>query len=158
MLDMPADIYTFTHSFSINCAGVKIIGHDSTVMKGGNATLFCHLTETEKTLTHIVWQKQTRGNPDLHTFFIIHKDGKTEHKNDLQDNVTFIGSFKEKNGSIQLLGMSLLDDGIYTCIFNTFPIGNILTNISVKVHGKTANVFLSLWVSSSSKNDKSVIY
>ncbi|XDV31139.1 hypothetical protein PO909_033897 [Leuciscus waleckii] len=30
--------------------------------------------------------------------------------------------------------MSLLDDGIYTCIFNTFPSGQILTNIRVTVH------------------------
>lgn len=151
-------MYTFTHSFSINCAGFKIIGHNTTVMKGGNATLFCHLTETEENLTHIVWQKQTRGNPEQHSFFIIHKDGKTEHRNDLQDKVKFIGNFKEKNGSIQLLGMSLLDDGIYTCIFNTFLSGKIRTNISATVHGKTANVILSLWVSSSTKNDKSVIY
>lgn len=103
--------------------------------------MFCHLTETEENLTRIVWQKQTRGNPELHTFFIIHKDGKTEHKNDLQDKLEFIGNFKERNGSIRLLGMSLLDDGIYTCIFNTFPSGQVLTNINVTVHGKTAGVF-----------------
>ncbi|XDV31138.1 hypothetical protein PO909_033896 [Leuciscus waleckii] len=114
-------------------AGFKIIGHDSTVMKGGNATLFCHLMETEENL-NIVWQKQTRGNPEQHSFFIIHKDGKTEHRKDLQDKVKFIGNFKENNGSIQLLGMSLQDDGIYTCIFNTFPSGTIVTNIRVTVH------------------------
>ncbi|XP_077103225.1 nectin-3 [Siphateles boraxobius] len=119
-------------------AGVKIIGHDTTVLKGGNATLFCHLTETEENLTKIVWQKQTRGNAEQHTFFIIHKDGKTEHEHNLQDKVDFIGSFKEKNGSIQLLGISLLDDGIYTCIFNTFPSGQILTNIDVSVHAPPA--------------------
>lgn len=137
MRHFPADI----HSFSIICAGVKIINHDTTVMKGGNATLFCHLTETEENLAHIVWQKQTRGTPELHTFFIIHKDGKTEHKKDLQDKLEFIGNFKERNGSIRLLGMSLPDDGIYTCIFNTFPGGQVLTNINVTVHGKTADVF-----------------
>ncbi|XP_056125888.1 nectin-3 [Rhinichthys klamathensis goyatoka] len=115
-------------------AGVKIMGHDTTVMEGGNATLFCHLTETEENLTRIVWQKQTRGIHEKHSFFIIHKDGKTEHKNYLKDTVRFIGNFKENNGSIQLLGLSLLDDGIYTCIFNTFPSGQILTNINVTVH------------------------
>ncbi|KAK7168590.1 hypothetical protein R3I93_004802 [Phoxinus phoxinus] len=115
-------------------AGVKSIGHDTTVTNGGNATLLCHLTETEENLTHIVWQKHTRGNPERHTFFIIHRDGKTEHQSYLQDKVKFVGDIKEKNGSIRLLGMSLLDDGIYTCIFNTFPSGQILTNINVTVH------------------------
>ncbi|XP_067299231.1 nectin-3 isoform X2 [Pseudorasbora parva] len=118
--------------FSI--AGVKIIGHDTTAMKGGNATLFCHLIEAEENITHIIWQKQTRENPMPETFFIIHKDGRTEHTNGLLDKVKFIGSINEKNGSIQLLGMSLMDDGIYTCIFNTFPTGQILMNISVTVH------------------------
>ncbi|XP_051762353.1 nectin-3 isoform X4 [Ctenopharyngodon idella] len=116
--------------FSI--AGVKIIGHDITVVKEGSATLFCHLTEIEENLTHITWQKQTGENPEQETF-LIHKDGKTELKNDIQDKVKFTGNIKEKNGSIQLLGVSLLDDGIYTCIFNTFHSGQIQTNINVMV-------------------------
>ncbi|XP_067266468.1 nectin-3 [Chanodichthys erythropterus] len=114
-------------------AGVKIFGHDTTVVKEGSGTLFCHLTETEENLTHIIWQKQTRGNPEQETFFIIHKDGETELKNDIQDKVKFIGSIKEKNGSIQLLRASLLDDGIYTCIFSTFTSRQIQTNINVTV-------------------------
>ncbi|XP_016379014.1 nectin-3 isoform X1 [Sinocyclocheilus rhinocerous] len=112
--------------------GVKIIGHDASVKKGGNITLSCHLTETEENLTHIVWQKQTRENPKQETFLIIDKDGKTEHKNDLLDKVKFIGNIKEKNGSVQLLGMTLMDDGIYTCIF-IFPSGKNQTNINVTV-------------------------
>jgi len=133
----------FTHSFSIDFAGVKIIGHDTTVVKGGNASLFCHLTEMEDNLTHIVWQKQTRGIHEQHSFFIILKDGKTQHRNYLQDTVRFIGNFNENNGSIQLLGISLLDDGIYTCIFNTFR-GQILTNINLTVQGKIADFILCM--------------
>lgn len=140
MLDIFQQIFICALTrFSINFAGVKIIGHDTTVVKEGSATLFCHLTETEENLTHIIWQKQTRGNPEQETFFIIHKDGKTELKNDIQDKVKFIGSIKEKNGSIQLLRASLLDDGIYTCIFNTFTSRQIQTSINVTVLGKTAN-------------------
>uniref|UniRef100_A0A8C1E062 Ig-like domain-containing protein n=1 Tax=Cyprinus carpio carpio TaxID=630221 RepID=A0A8C1E062_CYPCA len=122
-------------------AGVKIIGHDASVKIGRNITLFCHLTETEDNLIHVIWQKQTRENPKQETFLIIDKDGKTEHKNDLLDKVKFIGNIKEKNGSVQLLGMTLLDDGIYTCIF-IFPSGQNQTNINVTVLGKTVNVIL----------------
>uniref|UniRef100_A0A8C2HMH4 Ig-like domain-containing protein n=1 Tax=Cyprinus carpio TaxID=7962 RepID=A0A8C2HMH4_CYPCA len=118
-----------------------IIGHDASVKIGGNVTLFCHLTETEDNLIHVIWQKQTRENPKQETFLIIDKDGKTEHKNDLLDKVKFIGNIKEKNGSVQLLGMTLLDDGIYTCIF-IFPSGQNQTNINVTVLGKTVNVIL----------------
>lgn len=102
--------------------------------------MFCHLTETEENLTHIVWQKQTRENPERETFFIIYQDGKTELKNDIQDKFKFIGNIKEKSASIQLLGASLLDDGIYTCIFNTFS-GQIQTNINVTVLGKNELMF-----------------
>ncbi|XP_059417301.1 nectin-3-like [Carassius carassius] len=106
---------------------VKIIGHDTSVIKGGNVTLFCNLTETKENFTYIVWQKQTRGNPEKET----NKDHKTEH-NHLLDKVKFIGNIKEKNGSIQLLGMTLQDDGIYTCIF-IFPSGKNQTNINITV-------------------------
>ncbi|XP_043104246.1 nectin-3-like isoform X2 [Puntigrus tetrazona] len=113
--------------------GLRIIDHDESVKKGGNITLFCRLIETEEDLTRIVWQKQTRENLEQETFLIVEKDGKTEHKSDLLDKVKFIGNIKEKNGSVQLLGMTLLDDGVYTCIF-IFPSGQKQTNINVTVH------------------------
>ncbi|XP_050975039.1 nectin-3 [Labeo rohita] len=128
--------YVLFYLKCITIEGGKIINHDTSVINGGNATLFCHLTETEENsyqfVTRIIWQKQTKENTEKETFFIIDKDGKTEHKNDLLDKAKFIGNFKEKNGSIQLLGMTLLDEGIYTCIFIS-PNGQRQTNINVTV-------------------------
>ncbi|XP_051565871.1 nectin-4-like isoform X1 [Myxocyprinus asiaticus] len=114
-------------------AGVNVVGHDTAVLNGQNATLFSQLTETKDNITSIVWQKKTREDPEKKTFFIIRQDGKTEHRNGLGDRVKFIGNIAEKKGSIQLVEMRILDEGIYTCIFNLFPSGPFETNINVTV-------------------------
>ncbi|XP_052004735.1 poliovirus receptor homolog isoform X2 [Xyrauchen texanus] len=113
--------------------GVNVVGHDTAVLNGQNATLFSELTETKDAITRIVWQKKTRENPEETTFFIIRQDGKTEHRNGLGDRVKFIGNIAEKKGTIQLVEMRILDEGIYTCIFNLFPSGPFETNINVTV-------------------------
>lgn len=100
----------------ISTAGVKNSVHNKAVMIGEDATLFCDLTATQENTSRVVWQKQTSENHQPETFFIIHKDGQTEHR-DLQDHVRFVGNLMENNGSIQLMGLKLVDDGIYTCIF-----------------------------------------
>lgn len=122
--------------------GVKVIGHGTTAIYGENATLFCQLTETEDQLTRIIWKKRTRENPVEMFFFSIRAGGKTEHSNGLGDRVQFIGNFAEKNGSIQLLRMRLLDEGIYTCIFNLISSGPFETNINATVFGMLVNALL----------------
>ncbi|XP_042619265.1 poliovirus receptor-like isoform X1 [Cyprinus carpio] len=122
---------------SVICArisGGKVIGQDTTVINEENATLLCQLTETDDDLTRIIWKKKTRENPEESIFFVIRQGGKTEHKNGLK--VQFIGNFAEKNGSIQLLGMRLLDEGIYTCTFNLYPSGPLETDINVTVFAR----------------------
>ncbi|XP_056097954.1 nectin-3 [Rhinichthys klamathensis goyatoka] len=117
-------------------SGVKVIGHDTTVIYGDNATLLCQLTETDDSITRIIWMKKTRENPEEKTFFAIWPGDKTEHQNGLGDRVQFIGKIAEKNGSIQLLRMRFLDEGIYTCVFNLFPSGTFETDINATVFAR----------------------
>lgn len=119
--------------------GIKIIGHDTLVRVGENGTFFSQLTDTEESLSRIIWRKKTREDPVEKSFFIILPDGSTEHINGLKGRIKFIGNIPEKNGSVQLLGMRLLDEGIYTCIFNLFPSGPFETNINVTVLGMMAS-------------------
>ncbi|KAK2905292.1 hypothetical protein Q8A67_007091 [Cirrhinus molitorella] len=116
---------------ALRLAGVKVIGQDTAIILGENATLLCQLTGTDDHLNRIIWKKKTRGNPEEKFFFVIRPDGKTEVSNGL--GVEFIGNFVEKNGSIQLLRMSLMDEGIYTCIFNLISTGPFETNINATV-------------------------
>lgn len=98
----------------------------------------CHLTKTDDTLTRILWKKKTQENPEEKIFFVIHPDGTTEHSNGLGNRIQFIGNFAEKNGSVQILRMRLLDDGIYTCIFNLVSSGPLAADINVTVFGMMA--------------------
>ncbi|XP_059417143.1 poliovirus receptor isoform X2 [Carassius carassius] len=126
-------------SLSVVCVRMsdgKVIGQDTTVINGENATLLCHLTETDDDLTRIIWKKKTRENPEETLFFVIRQGDKTEHKNGLITRLQFIGNFAEKNGSIQLLRMRLLDEGIYTCTFNLYPSGPLETDINVTVFAR----------------------
>lgn len=116
-------------------SGIKIVGHDTSVRNGENATLFTHLTDTKDSLTRIIWQKKTREDPEEKSFFVILPDGRTDHLNGLKDRIKFIGNFSEKIGTVQIQRMRLLDEGIYTCIFNLFPSGPFETNINVTVLG-----------------------
>uniref|UniRef100_A0A673G6S0 Ig-like domain-containing protein n=1 Tax=Sinocyclocheilus rhinocerous TaxID=307959 RepID=A0A673G6S0_9TELE len=125
-------------SYILYIVCVKVIGHDTTVIYGENATLLCQLTETDDDLTRIIWKKKTREKPEEDAFFVIRQGGKTEQRNGLEDRVQFIGNFAKKNGSIQLLRMRLLDEGIYTCTFNLYPSGPLETDINVTVFGKMA--------------------
>ncbi|XP_077072869.1 nectin-1 [Siphateles boraxobius] len=117
-------------------SGIKVIGHDTTAIYGENATLLCQLTETDDSITRIIWRKKTKENPEEKTFFAIRPGDKTEHQNGLGDRVQFIGNTAEKNGSIQLLRMRLLDEGIYTCTFNLFPSGTFETDINATVFAR----------------------
>ncbi|XP_035379789.1 nectin-1-like isoform X1 [Electrophorus electricus] len=112
---------------------VRVIGRSVTIQEGGSATLFCQLIDTEEELTQITWQKRTRGKPENRNFFVISPDGITEHINGLKDRIDFIGNMQECVGSIALKNVSLLDEGIYTCIFNIFPSGPFGTEIKLTV-------------------------
>ncbi|XP_009302934.1 poliovirus receptor isoform X3 [Danio rerio] len=122
----------------VRISGEEVIGHDTAVEYGERANLLCHLTDTKEDITLIMWKKTTKRKTEEDIFFVIHQDDKTEHINGLGDRVQFIGSFAERNGSIQLRGMEFLDEGTYTCIFNLFPSGPIATYIKASVFARPA--------------------
>ncbi|XP_043085552.1 nectin-3 [Puntigrus tetrazona] len=118
----------------LHTSGARIIGPNGTnTIYGENATFFCQLTETDDQLTSITWNKKTQENSEETPFFSIRASDKTKHINGLGDRVQYIGNFAEKNGSIQLLRMRFLDEGIYTCIFKLLFSGPYETNIKATV-------------------------
>uniref|UniRef100_A0A4W4E1C7 Ig-like domain-containing protein n=1 Tax=Electrophorus electricus TaxID=8005 RepID=A0A4W4E1C7_ELEEL len=125
--------HLFSFFFFLLCTAVRVIGRSVTIQEGGSATLFCQLIDTVEELTQITWQKRTRGKPENRNFFVISPDGITEHINGLKDRIDFIGNMQECVGSIALKNVSLLDEGIYTCIFNIFPSGPFGTEIKLTV-------------------------
>ncbi|KAI4889587.1 hypothetical protein NFI96_029682, partial [Prochilodus magdalenae] len=108
------------HSFHL---AIRVIGRSVTVTAGENATLFCQLVDSKEKLTRITWQKKTRRTLINKDFFVVTPDGKTENKNGLGDRVQFIGNIQETIGTILLKNVTLLDEGVYTCIINIFPSG-----------------------------------
>ncbi|XP_036426384.1 nectin-1-like isoform X2 [Colossoma macropomum] len=112
---------------------VSVIGLGATVKAGDEATLFCQLVETNERLTRITWQKRTRETLTNKNFFIINSDGKTENINGLGVRTEFIGNIQETTGTILLKNVTLLDEGVYTCIFNIFPSGPFETEIHLSV-------------------------
>ncbi|XP_071332228.1 nectin-1 isoform X2 [Trachinotus anak] len=111
----------------------QVIGGNVTVVQGGTIVLPCKLTDTTEALTQISWQRTTRGKPHNDNFFtILPKDGP-KFVNGYDKRFEFIGSLNEKNGSLQLSDVTLVDEGVYTCIFTLFPTGNYKTEIPLNV-------------------------
>ncbi|XP_047456992.1 nectin-4-like isoform X2 [Mugil cephalus] len=117
---------------SRNSEALQVIGGSATVVKGGTAILPCKLIETSETLTQITWQRRTREKPKNDNFFIIQSDGH-QYVNGPENRFKFIGSFSDKNGSLQLSNVQLKDEGTYTCIFTLFPSGNHKTAIPLNL-------------------------
>ncbi|KAK2849750.1 hypothetical protein Q7C36_008533 [Tachysurus vachellii] len=86
---------------------IKVIGWDVTVTAGDDAQLFCEAIETTEPLTTI--------------------------RKKLGDRVKFAGNLAVLDGSILLNNVTLLDEGIYTCIFRVFPSGRNETEICLRV-------------------------
>lgn len=105
------------------------------MVQGGTIVLPCKLTDTTESLTQISWQRKTREKLQNDDFFTIMSDGP-QFVNGHDKRFEFIGSFDDKNGSLQLADITLLDEGIYTCIFTLFPSGNYKTEIPLNVLGK----------------------
>ncbi|KAL7882096.1 hypothetical protein AOLI_G00089450 [Acnodon oligacanthus] len=112
---------------------IRVIGQSVTVTVGQKAALFCQLVETNERLTRITWQKRTREIPTNKNFFYITPEGKTESVNGLGDRTEFIGDIEQIIGTILLRNVTLLDEGVYTCIFNVFPSGPFETEIHLQI-------------------------
>ncbi|KAM6978412.1 nectin-1 [Tautogolabrus adspersus] len=112
---------------------LEIIGGSTTTVHGGTAVFPCKLIDTTETLTQISWQRKTRGKPQKDNFFTILSKGP-QFVNGHDDRFRFIGSFTDKDGSLQLLNVTLIDEGNYTCIFTLFPSGYHEAAIPLNVH------------------------
>ncbi|XP_030643471.1 nectin-1-like [Chanos chanos] len=118
----------------------QVISQDETVAAGENANLLCQLTGSSESelLSSITWQKKTEKDTKKQIFASISPDGKISLFNgDWQfDRVIFIGNTEECNGSIQIRGVDVMDEGAYTCIFTMYPDGTYdkTINLMVTVH------------------------
>uniref|UniRef100_A0A3P8ZIH0 Ig-like domain-containing protein n=1 Tax=Esox lucius TaxID=8010 RepID=A0A3P8ZIH0_ESOLU len=110
---------------------LKVIGGKRTVILGEDTDLFCRLSEAGE-FDQITWQKETRGNPNKHNFFLIQPNGITKDVNGLKGRVLFIGNTSDYLGSIRIRNVTLLDEGTYTCIFSVSS-GPIQTEMSLTV-------------------------
>ncbi|XP_026999305.1 nectin-3-like isoform X2 [Tachysurus fulvidraco] len=119
--------------FFASIKAIKVIGRDVTVTAGDDAQLFCEAIEATEPLTTIRWHRRTKKKPTNTDFLIITANGKEEHINGLGDRVKFAGNLAVLDGSILLSNVTLLDEGIYTCIFSVFPSGSYKTEIRLRV-------------------------
>ena len=124
-----------------------MIGGNKTVAQGGTVVLPCKLIDTTETLRQISWQRTTRGKPRNENFFtILPKDGP-KFVDGYDERFRYIGIFDDNNGSLQLSDVTLMDEGIYTCIFTLFPSGNHKTEIPLNLFGKMLFIqILSLFI------------
>ncbi|KAL7882095.1 hypothetical protein AOLI_G00089440 [Acnodon oligacanthus] len=80
-----------------------------------------------------MWRRRSGETLTDENFFVITPDGKTENVNGLGDRTEFTGNIQEDIGSILLKNVTVLDQGIYTCTFNTLPSGTYEKQISLIV-------------------------
>ncbi|XP_030613243.1 nectin-1-like isoform X5 [Archocentrus centrarchus] len=112
---------------------LQVIGGSATVVQGGTAILPCHIIDTSDDLTQITWQRRTRGKPQNDNFLTIQPRNGPLFVNGGDDRFKYVGSFNDKNGTLQLSNVTLKDEGSYTCIFTLFPSGNQKTEIPLKL-------------------------
>uniref|UniRef100_A0A3B3S7Q5 Ig-like domain-containing protein n=1 Tax=Paramormyrops kingsleyae TaxID=1676925 RepID=A0A3B3S7Q5_9TELE len=115
---------------------IRVVDGPVSVTEGDSANLHCELIETDDALEQVSWQKRTREIPENINFLVIIPPEDVRHVNGLGHRVRFIGNLTKKTGSIQLLDVSLQDEGVYTCIFTVFPSGPHQTEIRLNVRGK----------------------
>lgn len=121
----------------MHLTGVQVTGGDITVLQGGKVILPCKLTDTKESLTQISWQRKTRGKPQNENFFTIPATDGPSFVNGHDNRFEFVGSITDLNGALQLSDVTLMDEGVYTCIFTLFPSGNHKTEIPLNVFGMT---------------------
>ncbi|KAG7503965.1 nectin-2-like isoform X1 [Solea senegalensis] len=113
---------------------VQVIGGNRTAVQGGTIVLHSNIIDTTETLGQVSWMRATRGEPLNNNFYTVVSDNGGVVDNGHKDGrFKFIGNLKEKNGSLRLSNVTLLDEGVYTCIFTLFPSGNHKTEIPLKV-------------------------
>ncbi|XP_048862230.1 nectin-3 isoform X4 [Brienomyrus brachyistius] len=123
----------FCFGYRFTAKAIWVVDGSVSVTEGDSANLTCLLTETDEDLQQVTWQKRTRQNPENHNFLVIIPPEDVRHVDGLGHRVRFFGNLAKKTGSIQLLNVSLQDEGVYTCIFTVFPSGPHQTEIQLNV-------------------------
>ncbi|KAF3694765.1 Nectin-4 Ig superfamily receptor LNIR Nectin cell adhesion molecule 4 [Channa argus] len=126
-------VLTVLLRLSIDVKALQVIGGNVTVVQGRTAVLPCKLTPTEELISQISWQRKTRGKPNKDNFFTILPKSGPLYINGYDGRFKFIGSVDDRNGSLQLDNVRLLDEGVYSCIFTLFPSGNYKTEIPLNI-------------------------
>ncbi|KAM4701829.1 nectin-1-like [Discoglossus pictus] len=84
---------------------------------GSNATLFCKINTNEH-LTQVTWQRKMSPHNEN---FLTYSIGEPTYLTAFGRRVIFMGNGGK--GNIQILNVTLADEGTYLCIFTTFPGG-----------------------------------
>ncbi|XP_029695608.1 nectin-1-like isoform X2 [Takifugu rubripes] len=111
----------------------SVVGRDVSVIQGETGVLLCNVVDTTDTVSQISWERYTRGQPQDSKFVTIMPESGLKVINGDGDRVKFIGNIDDKNGSLELSGITLMDEGIYTCAFTLFPSGTQQKTISLNV-------------------------
>ncbi|CAJ1079561.1 nectin-4-like isoform X1 [Xyrichtys novacula] len=130
---MTLPFYVMALILNIVTDALQIIGGNATAVQYGTAVLPCKLTDTSETLLQILWQRLTRGKPQKDDFLTISRTGETKFLNGKDYRFKFIGDFNDKNGTLQLSNITVMDEGRYICIFTLFPSGNHETSVPLNV-------------------------
>uniref|UniRef100_A0A3Q3EFJ9 Immunoglobulin V-set domain-containing protein n=1 Tax=Labrus bergylta TaxID=56723 RepID=A0A3Q3EFJ9_9LABR len=115
--------------------------------------LFNHIFTRDvlRTLTQISWQRLTRGKPRTDNFYTISSHYGPRSVNGHDDRFRFIGSFTDKEGTLQLSNVTLMDEGTYTCVFTLFPSGIHETAIPLivpgMIHSKCCSCCVCMYIS-----------
>ncbi|AWP13247.1 putative poliovirus receptor-related protein 3-like isoform 2 [Scophthalmus maximus] len=112
---------------------LRVIAGNKTVVQGESVILTCKLVDSTEELTQISWQRSTRGKPQNNNFLTVQSSNGPLFVNGRDDQLKFIGSFREKDGSFQISNVTLLHEGVYSCIFTLFPSGAHKTTILLNV-------------------------
>ncbi|XP_061579354.1 poliovirus receptor homolog isoform X2 [Cololabis saira] len=98
------------------------IDESVTVMFGESTMLPCVLRDNKESLDQISWQRKTRQEALNDDFLTIQTEGP-QFVNEPDPRFEFIGNFAVKDGTLSFSGVTLEDEGTYTCIFSLFPSG-----------------------------------
>ncbi|CAN2391548.1 CD80-like C2-set immunoglobulin domain, partial [Pristimantis euphronides] len=93
------------------------------------ATLDCR-ADTEEEVKQVTWEVQMHGTSV--TFLTYRNDTGSIYQMPYGQRAKFKGD-GNKDGSIQILNITLDDEGIFKCVFTTFPSGTIEGRIHLQV-------------------------